>query len=285
MLKNKNLNLLVIFPLILLCVLFITVGTASADLCADAVGPLAVPSVTAGTTIGATIDSEAPLCGTQITSPGVWYSVIGTGGMMTVFTCGVTTYDSKLSIFSGSCVSLVCVGGNDDACGLQSSVSFTSVAGTEYLILVHGFGGQTGNFTLTIEAGPIPILSTQAATSVATTSATLNGSVNTNGSDTTVTFEYGLDTNYGTTVTAAQSPLTDPIDASVSAPITSLTPGTTYHFRVVAQNTVGTTYGADVTFTTEAAPVAIPTLSEWGMIIMSLMMAGSAFWMIRRRTS
>lgn len=33
------------------------------------------------------------------------------------------------------------------------------------------------------------------------------------------------------------------------------------------------------------APVAIPTLSEWGMIIMSLMMAGSAFWMMRRRVS
>jgi immune inhibitor A len=30
-------------------------------------------------------------------------------------------------------------------------------------------------------------------------------------------------------------------------------------------------------------PAAIPTLSEWGMIIMSLMLAGSAFWMIRRR--
>jgi len=29
--------------------------------------------------------------------------------------------------------------------------------------------------------------------------------------------------------------------------------------------------------------VTIPTLSEWGMIIMSLIMAGTAFWMIRRR--
>jgi hypothetical protein len=27
----------------------------------------------------------------------------------------------------------------------------------------------------------------------------------------------------------------------------------------------------------------IPTLSEWGMIIMSLLLAGSAVWMIRRR--
>ena len=34
-----------------------------------------------------------------------------------------------------------------------------------------------------------------------------------------------------------------------------------------------------------SAPAAIPTLSEWGMIFMSLMLAGSAFWVIRRRTS
>jgi len=30
-------------------------------------------------------------------------------------------------------------------------------------------------------------------------------------------------------------------------------------------------------------PESIPTLSEWGMIIMSLMLAGTAIWMIRRR--
>lgn len=30
-------------------------------------------------------------------------------------------------------------------------------------------------------------------------------------------------------------------------------------------------------------PASIPTLSEWGMIIMSLILAGSAFWMMRRR--
>jgi hypothetical protein len=28
---------------------------------------------------------------------------------------------------------------------------------------------------------------------------------------------------------------------------------------------------------------SVPTLSEWGMIIMSILLAGSAIWMIRRR--
>ncbi|RJP41120.1 MAG: IPTL-CTERM sorting domain-containing protein [Desulfobacteraceae bacterium] len=31
------------------------------------------------------------------------------------------------------------------------------------------------------------------------------------------------------------------------------------------------------------APAPIPTLSEWGMIIFSLLLAGSAIWMMRRR--
>jgi len=32
-----------------------------------------------------------------------------------------------------------------------------------------------------------------------------------------------------------------------------------------------------------AETTSVPTLSEWGMIIMSLILAGTAFWMIRRR--
>jgi hypothetical protein len=206
---------------------------------------------------------------------------------MTVDTCD-TDYDSKVSVYSGGCTVLTCVGGDDDACGFAGGgiVNFNSIAGAEYLILVHGFGSSAGNFNLAIDAGPTPILSTQAATSVDITSATLNGLVNANGNDTAVTFEYGFGTAYGNTVPADQSPVTGSADTAVSAPITSLTPGTTYHFRVVAQNASGTTNGADMTFSTEAAaPVAIPTLSEWGMIIMSLMMAGSAFWMMRRRVS
>ena len=41
-----------------------------------------------------------------------------------------------------------------------------------------------------------------------------------------------------------------------------------------------------VTYVSSQIPVvpqSIPTLSEWGMIVMSLILTGSAFWMIRRR--
>jgi hypothetical protein len=50
-----------------------------------------------------------------------------------------------------------------------------------------------------------PAAVTNAVTNISDTAATLNGTVNANGNSTMVTFEYGVDTSYGTTVTAAQS--------------------------------------------------------------------------------
>ncbi|KAA3662913.1 MAG: choice-of-anchor D domain-containing protein, partial [Chloroflexi bacterium] len=97
--------------------------------------------------------------------------------------------------------------------------------------------------------GP-PTVATNAAANVIGTEATLNGTVNANGESTTVIFEYGLTTGYGTTTTAMQSPVTGSTDTAVSKHITGLTPNTTYHYRVVGTNAKGSTIGIDQTFTT-----------------------------------
>ncbi len=65
---------------------------------------------------------------------------------------------------------------------------------------------------------------------------------------TTITFEVGLTTSYGTSVEADESPLTE--KDTVSVTITGLTPNTLYHYRIVAANDLGTVYSADSTFTT-----------------------------------
>lgn len=122
------------------------------DLIVDAIFVGPGPGSIAGTTSGATVDSGAPLSGTSVTAPGVWYGLFGTGDVITLDTCTGTTYDSKISVYSdymGSLSGLTAEGGNDDHCGLQSSVDFSSAAGKEYWILVHGFGSASGNFTLT----------------------------------------------------------------------------------------------------------------------------------------
>jgi hypothetical protein len=122
------------------------------DLCENAI-PVAVPSVTFGTTIGATIDwPEHPDCGTYIYSPGVWYSVTGTGYTITATTCNFATYDTKISVYCRGCDVSRCVGGNDDDfdCeGFRSTFSWCSEADVEYLILVHGFFAE-GDFELEI---------------------------------------------------------------------------------------------------------------------------------------
>ena len=134
----------------------------SNDLCANAITGLAVPSVTAGTTVGATTDSQAPSCdNTAVTSPGVWYTVAGTGRIIIADTCTGTSYDSKLSAYCTNCASFQCITGNDDLCGLQSQISWCSQLGSTYHILVHGFGGSTGPFDLTLTDGgpcgaPVP---------------------------------------------------------------------------------------------------------------------------------
>ncbi|MBM3415353.1 MAG: T9SS type A sorting domain-containing protein [Bacteroidetes bacterium] len=106
-----------------------------------------------GTTIGASIDA-APFCGTSITTAGVWYTFIGSGGIETVNTCVAASYDTKISVYSGTCGALVCVGGNDDFCGLRSQVTFPTVSGTRYFVLVHGFASQQGTFTITRTCPP-----------------------------------------------------------------------------------------------------------------------------------
>ncbi|PYI46375.1 MAG: hypothetical protein DMF11_08990, partial [Verrucomicrobia bacterium] len=98
---------------------------------------------------------------------------------------------------------------------------------------------------------PTPAVTTNAATNVASFSATLNGSLNPRGTTTTVSFQYGLTTSYGST-TATQTKSGNTVQA-VSANISGLNASTTYHFRIVAHNNGGTSFGSDRTFTTLSA--------------------------------
>jgi hypothetical protein len=89
-----------------------------------------------------------------------------------------------------------------------------------------------------------PSCLTQEAANVSETGATLNGTVNANNLSTTVTFEYRTTSSYGSTATVSQSPVTGNTNTNVSADISGLTSGTTYHFRVKAENSCGLVYGS-----------------------------------------
>jgi hypothetical protein len=127
---------------------------------------------------------------------------------------------------------------------------------------VDGFSGpkDLGGFPRTLgaaadigayEFAPPPAVSTGAATAVMGTAATLQGTVNPQGTAATYHFEIGQRTAYDTIV-----PMPDASAGSDSSAhsevqaVSGLAPGTTYHFRVVASNPGGTSAGADQTFTT-----------------------------------
>ncbi|MEI6899657.1 MAG: hypothetical protein WCL00_07255, partial [Bacteroidota bacterium] len=104
-----------------------------------------------------------------------------------------------------------------------------------------------------------PTVTTTAATAVTTTTATLNGTVNANTNSSTVTFQYGLTTAYGSTIAATPGTVTGNTITNVSAAILGLTQNTLYHCRAVAVNLGGTTYGNDITFQTVALPTVVTT--------------------------
>ena len=103
-------------------------------------------------------------------------------------------------------------------------------------------------------------ISTGSATDITSNSATLNGTINPKNIEATVGFEYGETDSYGSQVTADQSPVNGSVNQDVSASITNLLPATLYHFRIVATNSNGTSYGSDRTFTTTNVPSA-PTVT------------------------
>lgn len=150
----------------------------------------------------------------------------------------------------------------------------TSLAPTLMTVDLTPFAGQTvrlraaevdnqlffnaGLDAVTITSAPptiAPAVATLPATGVTTGGATLNGSVNPNGFATSYHFEYGTTTAYGIGVPLPDAGVgSDNTDHSLTQAISGLQPGTTYHFRVVATNANGTSYGADQTFTTPLTP-------------------------------
>ncbi|MCF8057500.1 MAG: hypothetical protein K9K37_12795 [Desulfocapsa sp.] len=115
-----------------------------------------------------------------------------------------------------------------------------------------------GDKTFTTYAPPEVV--TDAATTITDISAILNGRVDPNRKDTTVSFEWGTSDSYGNTVAGSPAALSGDGPQASSANISGLTKGTTYHYRIVGQNPYGTDYGDDMTFTTDDEPGVITEL-------------------------
>jgi len=112
------------------------------------------------------------------------------------------------------------------------------------------FTSSTSSFTTEV-AGPT--LTTENANGIGFSTATLNATVNPNDITTDVTFEYGTSPGVYGSETSPPTELTGDTDQEVTATI-SVSPLTTYYFRVKGAYSGGTSYGSELSFTTPQDP-------------------------------
>lgn len=123
----------------------------------------------------------------------------------------------------------------------------------EYLCLAgFGYDGPSGwGSPGAIGRPAAPVVASNETTGVSEREAMLGGAINPNGEQTSYRFEYGPSSAYGASVPIPDANAgagTSPTE--VSEQLTGLTPDATYHYRLVASNSLGSTYSGDHTFVT-----------------------------------
>lgn len=112
----------------------------------------------------------------------------------------------------------------------------------------------------------VPSVTTNPATSITSSAATLSASVNANNAATSITIrvdssEDTVNGGGGALVTISPSSATGTASTGVSGSAVGLQPETTYYFRASATNSVGTTTGSTLSFTTQPIVPAAPTVT------------------------
>jgi len=122
------------------------------DLCADAIVLTCGSSDTASNILATATDAPTACSGGGSTSKGVWYKFVGTGQSVTISTDDANTnFDTEINVFSGTCGSLTCVGGDDDSgSGTTSSYTFSATNGITYYVYVDGKGTAQGQFKISL---------------------------------------------------------------------------------------------------------------------------------------
>jgi hypothetical protein len=120
------------------------------------------------------------------------------------------------------------------------------------LVGVNGAGSLASDERPLTTPASAPGIVANAASDRSPTGATLRSSVNPFGLQTTYHFEYGLTTDYGSRTPVGREDVAGNgrTGRAVQSSVTGLLPGTTYHYRLVAENSAGRTAGDDRSFTT-----------------------------------
>jgi hypothetical protein len=191
--------------------------------------------------------------GTSLATPliAAYYALVGGGAGVGSASWDYTNSPLLTDVTSGS---------NGSCSGYPPAASYICASRA-------GYDGPTGNGAITgaaVTGAPGiggPGATGTYVTATTSTAATVVAGVYPNQNDTTYWWEYGPTTSYGNS--------TPPLDAgsstnpvSTTTTFTALTSAAYYHYRLVAANSAGTTYGYDYVLTTSASPlnVSLPTI-------------------------
>lgn len=160
------------------------------------------------------------------------------------FAVTATSSSGKAVSFSSTTTSICTVSGSTVTILAVGTCTLRATAGA------NGFYAANSGSDVSFSVGGIaPTALTQAATSVSSSRATLNASVNPGALDTTVTFEYGMKEDLSDAQILTAKVDTSATATDVSATLSSLIERKTYYFRVVAVNAQGTSKGDILSFT------------------------------------
>lgn len=161
----------------------------------------------------------------------------------------------------GSALKTGSANSGDSEVSVTITPDFSSGSHKYTIVLVSSVTFYTYPITITAEEEQpaAPYVTTWAASDITTTSATLRGSVTPNGASTSYRFHWGTSSSSMTNFTDWEYLPAGWSSVSVEATITGLSPSQTYHYRLVASNSVDATYGTSMNFTTEAPANNAPT--------------------------
>lgn len=250
-----------------------SVNSFTTAACGTTPSPGATSPTVSTSAAGNVTETSAALAGT-VTPNGADASVAFEWGTSTLATAAATPSlvraGSPATTVAGSLTGL--------ACGTTYTyrTRATNSAGTSY--------GQSVAFTTATCSTPAPSASppsasTGAASAISATGATLSATVSSNGATTQVSFDYGATTAYGATVAATPATLDAAASGSAeTAALAGLSCATTYHYRVRAVNSAGTTLGANQSFTTSACgSTNPPSTADCGSATTHCVGAGQEF--------
>jgi DNA-binding beta-propeller fold protein YncE len=141
---------------------------------------------------------------------------------------------------------------------------YGGTAGRESMVAVNQANGRvyvtdTLKDTIWVFGPPTaPAVGRELAAEVGASEVKLGALVNPGGIQTTYRFEYGPTSAYGSSTPSPEGSVGEGVDShAVWAAASDLEAGTTYHYRVIATNELGTVYGPDQTFTTLSAEQSV----------------------------